>query len=230
MRKRIARLLVRLYPHKWRERYEAEMLDLLDQNGATVGQLFDILLAVTGEWGAYHLVLRAVSVLAAVGGGGALVAAVGAVVASALHQQFAVLPLFQPVFSPSAHGMLVHAPPIIISLELAGDALGMLALLRSFVGGLGVFKGVKVGWGEMCSWCLVLLASSAVEQFCRLTLVGIPGQPFYSHREIWRMSAIRIVCALQLLVLSSRWYWKQRAQALARSRPLPPRNILGLNE
>jgi len=50
VRSRMARWLVRLYPHAWRVRYEEEFLAMLEQRSASVWDLLDVALGVLDAW------------------------------------------------------------------------------------------------------------------------------------------------------------------------------------
>jgi len=45
-----ARRLLRLYPRAWRERYEEEVLALVEQTGLTAGHAFDLARGAAREW------------------------------------------------------------------------------------------------------------------------------------------------------------------------------------
>jgi hypothetical protein len=51
MHKRVARLLIRLYPRQWRERYADEFAALLDDGGLTYRMAVDGARGAGGEWG-----------------------------------------------------------------------------------------------------------------------------------------------------------------------------------
>ena len=51
MHKRVARLVIRLYPRQWRERYADEFAALLDDGGLTYRAAIDGARGAGGEWG-----------------------------------------------------------------------------------------------------------------------------------------------------------------------------------
>ena len=49
-RHRLARRLVRLYPRRWRERYEVEILALIEDTGLDRRRAMNLLLGAGREW------------------------------------------------------------------------------------------------------------------------------------------------------------------------------------
>jgi hypothetical protein len=233
MHSRIARLLVGLYPRRWRERYAQEMLELLKLRPVTAWQLFDISRAIVRER-VSHLPLS--FVLWGAWGGGALLAAIGLVFASTLQRWYGTLPEFQPIFTPSPDGRLVYAPPI-DTLGFISPVVSLLVLARAISVGYGRIKlrftqSPKVRASEAWCWVVVLFAASTIHQLIDLNAQrGIPGYPAYSTQRIWVQSAMQVVVALQFLLSSSTWYTRriERLRAIREARPSPPQIILGLN-
>ncbi len=48
---RCARGIVRCYPRRWRDRYEQEVIGLLDEGGVTARHVFDLFVGCGTEWG-----------------------------------------------------------------------------------------------------------------------------------------------------------------------------------
>jgi hypothetical protein len=204
------------------------MLELLRMKPATIGQLFDIGLAVVRERASQFLLL---AMLVAAWGGGALLAKLATLLATALHERFSTLPQFQPSFSTGFWGTMEHAPQI-TWLGILPPLVMFAVLARAGSTGIPAFQWpfVSTTWkklslGEVFVWCVVLLATSIVDQLCRLTDTGYP----HSVGDIWETSKLMTQVSLLFLIQASSRYaeYSERIRAMTSGRPSPPQAILG---
>jgi hypothetical protein len=151
-----ARLIVRSYPRRWRDRYEAEMFGLLDDGGATWRHVLDLAIGCGSEWA--QILLRP-----GVAGGFQYNAAILATVL--------VLGLAVDLVSFSTvrlwHVITAWAPPASVAdISRVVPVVTLMAILLSGAGGRGI--RLRVG-----SWAFILTLAGAIMDRFRLDPVGL---------------------------------------------------------
>jgi hypothetical protein len=228
--------LLRLYPRKWRERYGEEFVALLEQTGATPGQVMDIvraaakerLLPATGDWMFGWGYIAGTLVV------GSLIALAANVAAFAIHARYGHLPSFNSTFSEGQP--VVAYSPAIVSMLFAIGSLQWLVMLRALLSG-GQFyfsaRWVKVSGIEAMVWAAVIAATATADQLRMFATFGDAGFPSYSRVEIFEFSWPQCITLCLWLAMSTTRYWDAVVAARERAKvrqqvPIPPGGFLGL--
>jgi hypothetical protein len=206
---RLARALVRLYPRRWRERYEAEMLALIDDTGLDARRAADLLYGAGREWASVASAWPterlgwqdAVASFLFLGATAFTIASAGTGVALLLCK------IPTPPVTWIENGYRMQLPPRLpSSLGGLGPLVQFLAPIRFFLAGvLRPNRGPKVGRREFCVWLAVLFVGSACWQWSRMVNnlgTGVPPTPLW---EIWIEAVIPVYTSIQMLVMSTRF-------------------------
>jgi len=230
-------MLLRLYPRRWRARYEDEVLALVDDTGLDARRALDLSIAAGREW------MRLIVGASATSGAGMVLRAIllpliAGVVIAALGTMSGhwLTRLPTPATVWIEGGQKVVAPPHLPGL-LAGGAtllqfavLGRTALARGFFPG-----GVKVSFAELGLWLVALFVASSFQQWFDMVLWDQTGVEPWSLWEIWSRSAVMIWNSTMFLYFSTRAFYdhvgRQRElveSARVAARAAVTRNPLGL--
>lgn len=237
-----ARLLVRLYPRAWRERYGEELVALLDETDFGVGSMLDVLSAAVRE----HL--KPVSNLAgpvprmylrfalldfvvptAVT---CLLGWAASIAASLLFEHYRLLPSFQTTFSGTVPQLAY--PPSILKEIPTFHWLPLIGMARAVL----AYASHKLEWRwplrvsavELVAWSIAFCLTATSQQLYGFIGNGHPGFPFVSSYDAWESSTLSFAGAYLWLAAATPWALRRRDQIVeTRRRPAPPSNILGLN-
>jgi hypothetical protein len=235
-RHRLARALVQLYPHKWRERYATEVLALVDDTGLGFARAIDLGWGAGREWGrtigdAPLAMFVAMFIVPMILGSG--LAFLGTLAA-----QWLTAHVPTPAVVWIEDGQKVVQPPRLPgNLGLSGPLLQMLLLARVILAGgfFSIHWKWKIRPVEAFAWLVALLVTSVFQQWFRMVAwyeTGVPAEPVF---EIWLYAALPMWTAAMWLVYSSRYVSNQveqhrlrREAARADRRGAVPRGPLGL--
>ena len=229
----LARRLVRLYPRRWRERYEAEMLALIEDTGLDRRRAVNVAFGAGREWANVAFAWPKARVgwpdvaasLFFIGAVACLITSAGTRIALLLCK------IPTPPVTWTEGGYTMFLPPVIPSrLGLLGPLVPFLAPIRFYLAGmLRPNRGSKVGPLEFGVWILALLAGTTFWQWFRMVDMlgtGVPPTPAW---EIWVTSAMPVYFSIQMLFMSTSFISNkaerhratfEAAKRVAASRPL----------
>jgi len=233
----LARRLVRLYPRRWRERYETEMLALIDDTGLDARRSFDVAWGAGREW--VRTVVEAPSPVAvwivwmlvfpaALACG---IAFLGTLVA-----QWLTIHVPTPAIVWLEDGHKVVAPPQLPGRLAAFGPILQFVVIARVVAARGFFQGGwKVGRAEAVLWFLALFTGSIFRQWFDMVLWYETGIPSQAASEIWFYSASSLWNSSMFLIYSTRFVANHveqrrlsREAAKAARHSSVPRGPLGL--
>jgi hypothetical protein len=221
---RVARQLVRLYPRRWRERYEAEMLALIEDTGLDWRRGANVLYAAGREWGAVLLRRPAESSHWSMVLG--LVIAAAAISAAGTLTELLLARFVPPIWQ--------------VQISLGGilPALQVLVIGRGWLSGVMRPYGFggpnwKTGPIEMRWWLAAFYLGSVGRQWSQLARGLDSALPPHPLLGVWGSSTFQVFTQMSLLRMSTPSYWEslQRLKdaGKARIRAEVPRNPIGLS-
>lgn len=214
-----ARLLVRLYPRQWRERYGAELLALIEESPVD-GRLFvDVAAgAIRERWRASPAIGRSAVMLATPNAIALLIAGAATVISRVIWAHYGG--------SPAFHSHIVGDipkicyPPAITAWPLQVGWIAWLAIFRPIAAGLNadMMERWKVRPTEIPLWAGLLLVVATVT-----TTVRLADNCGYvqSQSDLFRDAFLSCTTPLMALFMSSTFALRWQREQRARNRPAP---------
>jgi hypothetical protein len=225
-RQLLARRLVRLYPRLWRERYETEMLALIEDTGLNWRRGANVLYGAGREW--YSVLLRRPAEFSHWSMVLGLVIAAAAISAAGTLTE---LSLARFGFVPSMWQVQTSLGGVLPALQFLLIGRGWLSgVMRPY--GLGGTNW-KAGPTEVRWWLAALFVGSVCWQWSQMA--GDAGASHASSPLLrsWGSSAFQVFVQMSILRMSTQSYSEHlqrlRDAATARARADVPRNPIGLS-